>query len=66
MGNSFRRQPQGSMYPDNKTPVTEDLLEVGLLFAFGILAFAFIVIIPGIRGIEVKYHSCMIITASSK
>ncbi len=54
MGNSFRRQPLGALYPDSKTPVTEDLLQVGLLFAFGIIALSFIVIIPGIRGLEVK------------
>ena len=54
MGNSFRRQPLGTLYPDSKTPVTEDLLQDGLLFAFGIIAFSFIVIIPGIRGLEVS------------
>lgn len=53
MGNSLRRQPQGTIYGELKTPVTEDVLQVGLLFAFGIIAFSFIVIIPGIRGIEV-------------
>lgn len=54
MGNSFRRQPLGTLYPESKTPVTEDLLQVGLLFAFGIIALSFIVIIPGIRGLEVS------------
>lgn len=53
MGNSFRSQPQGAIYPESKTPVTEDVLQVGLLFSFGIIAFSFIVIIPGIRGFEV-------------
>ena len=54
MGNSLRRQPLGTIYGELKTPVTEDVLQVGLLFAFGIIAFSFLVIIPGIRGIEVK------------
>ena len=59
MGNSFRRQPLGALYPESKTPVTEDLLQVGLLFAFGIIAFSFIVIIPGIRHLEVNLLSCI-------
>ena len=54
MGNSFRMQPAPTLYGENKTPVTEDLLEVGFLFAFGIIAFSFILIIPGIRGMEVR------------
>lgn len=52
MGNAFRLQPGPALYPENKTPVTEDLLEVGLLWAFGTVAFSFILIIPGIRGWE--------------
>ena len=54
MGNSFRRQPGPTLYDDLKTPVTEDLRLIGLLFAFVIIAFSFILIIPGIRGIEVS------------
>ena len=54
MGNSFRLQPGPTLYGENKTPVTEDLLEVGLLVAFGMIAFSFILIIPGIRGWEVS------------
>lgn len=54
MGNSFRQQPAPALYGENKTPVTEDLLEVGLLVAFGMIAFSFIIIIPGIRGWEVS------------
>ena len=53
MGNSFRLQPGPTLYGENKTPVTEDLLEVGLLVAFGLIAFSFLLIIPGIRGWEV-------------
>ena len=55
MGNSLRRQPQGTLYGELKTPVTEDVLQVGLLFAFGIIAFSFVLIIPGIRGFEVNF-----------
>lgn len=59
MGNSLRRQPQGAIYEELKTPVTEDVLQVGLLFAFGIIAFSFIVIIPGIRGLEVRFENLL-------
>lgn len=54
MGNAFRPQPGPAIYPENKTPVAEDLLEVGLLVAFASIAFSFILIIPGIRGWEVR------------
>ena len=54
MGNSFRNQPAPALYGENKTPVTEDVLEVGLLVAFAMIAFSFILIIPGIRGWEVS------------
>lgn len=53
MGNAFRLQPGPTLYGENKTPVSEDVLEVGLLVAFGLIAFSFILIIPGIRGLEV-------------
>jgi len=54
MGNSFRPQPLPAIYPANPTPFAQDLLEVGILVAFGMIAFSFIVIIPGIRGWEVS------------
>ena len=54
MGNAFRLQPGPTLYGENKTPVTKDLLEVGLMVAFGMIAFSFILIIPGIRGWEVN------------
>ena len=54
MGNAFRRQPGPALYPDNKTPVAEDVLEVGLLFAASLVAFSFLLIIAGIRGWEVS------------
>ena len=52
MGNAFRNQPGPALYGDNKTPVTEDLIEVGLLVAFGMIGFSFLLILPGIRGWE--------------
>ena len=55
MGNSFRLQPGPTLYPGNKTPVTEDVLEIGLGVAFAVIAFCFIIIIPGIRGWEVRF-----------
>ena len=61
MGNSFRAQPLPTRYPSMRTPVTEDTLQVGLLYAFGIIALCFILIIPGIRGWEVLQflYACM-------
>lgn len=55
MGNSFRPQPAPAIYPPNATPFASDLLEVGLLVAFGMIAASFILIIPGIRGWEVSW-----------
>lgn len=52
MGNSFRPQPLPAIYGENKTPFANDLVEVGILVAFAMIAFSFILIIPGIRGIE--------------
>lgn len=40
-------------YESNKTPVTVDVLEAGLILAFVIVAFCFLIILPGIRGKEV-------------
>lgn len=54
MGNSFRQQPGPTLYGENKTPVSEDILEVGIFVAFAMIAFSFILIIPGIRGWEVS------------
>lgn len=54
MGNSFRRQPFGTTYGPLKTPVGEDDVQVGLLVAFGMIAFSFLLVIPGIRGLEVN------------
>lgn len=57
MGNSFRQQPGPTLYGENKTPVTEDVLEIGLVVAFAMIAFSFILIIPGIRGWEVRSYN---------
>jgi len=54
MGNSFRTQPLPTQYPALRTPVTEDVLQIGLIYAFGIVAVSFILIIPGIRSWEVR------------
>ena len=54
MGNIFRRQPFATTYEPLKTPVGEDDVQVGLLTAFGMIAFSFLLIIPGIRGLEVN------------
>ena len=53
MGNAFRQHPGPAIYAPKQTPVTDDLLEVGLLVAFGMIGFSFLIIIPGIRGWEV-------------
>ncbi|KAL5457354.1 hypothetical protein EMCRGX_G034603 [Ephydatia muelleri] len=52
MGNAFRQHPGPAIYAPLKTPVTDDLLEVGLLVAFGMIGFSFLLIIPGIRSWE--------------
>lgn len=54
MGNSFRPQPLPAIYPTNKTPFASDILEVGILVAFAMIGFSFLLIIPGIRGWEVR------------
>lgn len=54
MGNSFRPQPLPVIYSTNSTPFASDILEVGILVAFAMIAASFILIIPGIRGWEVR------------
>ncbi len=53
MGNAFRPQPGPAIYAPNSTPYLNDVEEVGILVAWAIIAFSFILIIPGIRGWEV-------------
>ena len=38
----------------NQTPVTEDVLTLGIIFAFIIIAFSLFAILPGIRGWQVR------------
>ena len=60
MGNSFRMQPAPTLYGENKTPVTEDVTEIGIIFAFCIIVFSFVLIIPGIRGMEVTAETLLL------
>ncbi|XP_003724904.2 dual oxidase maturation factor 1 isoform X1 [Strongylocentrotus purpuratus] len=66
MGNTytaFREQGLPTYYPPNKTAVTADVLEIGFIFAFVIAFFSFIVILPGIRGMQ-RCYSFVRITIS--
>ncbi len=54
MGNAFRNQPSSSAYHTYTTPVREDGLQIGTIFAFGIIWISFLLILPGIRGWEVS------------
>lgn len=54
MGNAFRFSPFPTYYPDVIQPVTSDVLEVGIIVAYMTLFFAFLVILPGIRGLLSK------------
>ncbi|XP_078655692.1 dual oxidase maturation factor 1-like isoform X1 [Branchiostoma floridae x Branchiostoma belcheri] len=54
----FNRVDGGpTLYASNKTAVTVDVLEVGFIFAICILAFSFLVILPGVRGIQRLYFA---------
>jgi len=50
---AFRTNGAPTYYGPNQTPVTADVLEAGLIFAFVILAISFFCVLPGIRGREV-------------
>lgn len=43
-----------ALFESNKTAVTVDVLETGLILAFVMLAFCFYIVLPGIRGKEVS------------
>ena len=47
---AFRENGGPTLYDSNKTPVTVDVLEIGLIFAIAILTFSFIIILPGFKG----------------
>lgn len=47
---ALRDKPFPTLYGENRTAVTADVLEAGLILAFCILTFAFLLLIPGVRG----------------
>jgi len=57
----FRDVPYPTLYPPRKTPVTADVLEAGLIFAMCIIAFSFVLIIPGVRGRERLFYTIRVI-----
>ncbi|KAI8507938.1 regulation of thyroid hormone proteinration, partial [Branchiostoma belcheri] len=57
---AFRVDGGPTQYPPNPTPVTADVLEVGLVFAVAILAFSFLVILPGVRGMQRLFFAIMV------
>ncbi|KAI8506261.1 regulation of thyroid hormone proteinration [Branchiostoma belcheri] len=57
---AFRVDGGPTQYPPNPTPVTADVLEVGLVFAVAILAFSFLVILPGVRGMQRLFFAVMV------
>lgn len=50
-----------AIFAPNKTAVTVDVLESGLILAFVILAFCFYIVLPGIRGSEVSVDRCLVL-----
>jgi hypothetical protein len=52
---ALRSNGAPTYYESFKTPFMADILESGLIYAFVILGFSFFVILPGIRGKEVRY-----------
>ena len=53
---AWRRNCGPTLYPDNKTAVSADVLEAGLIFAAGIMLLSFVLIVPGYRGREVRIY----------
>ncbi|KAH9369983.1 hypothetical protein HPB48_001860 [Haemaphysalis longicornis] len=51
---ALRDKPFPTLYGENRTPVTADVLEAGLILAFCIIIFAFLLLIPGVRGGKVR------------
>lgn len=43
-----------SVYESNKTAAVTDVLDTGLILAFLMLGFCFYIVLPGIRGKEVR------------
>lgn len=46
---ALRDKPFPTLYGENRTPVTADVLEAGLILSFCILTLAFLLVIPGVR-----------------
>ena len=51
---AYRKHCGPTLYADNKTAVTADVLEAGLFYAAACLALSIIIIIPGFRGNRVS------------
>ncbi|CAB3984811.1 dual oxidase maturation factor 1-like [Paramuricea clavata] len=60
---AFRDKPFQTAYGENKTAVTVDVLEVGLILAFVLLAFSFFVVLPGFRHRERLYVAIRIVVS---
>lgn len=58
----FRENGGPTQYGPQYTPVTEDVLVVGLLVGFGIVLFSAIIVLPGIRGKEVYLLQTFVMT----
>ena len=52
---TFRNLPFPTMYDSDKTPVTVDIVEAGIGYAFIILLVSFVFILPGVRVKEVEF-----------
>jgi len=57
MGGAFRKQPAPTLYPARQIPVGTNGLEVAIAVAGGIIALSFILILPGIRGWQVRQRN---------
>ncbi|XP_006818581.1 dual oxidase maturation factor 1-like [Saccoglossus kowalevskii] len=53
--NAFRQGDGPTLYVENHTPVTVDKLEVGLITCTCVIVFAYLVVLPGIRGTKRVY-----------
>lgn len=60
---AFRDKPFHTQYGEMKTAVTVDVLEAGLILAFVLLAFSFLVVLPGFRHKERLYVTIRIVVS---
>lgn len=58
---AFRDKPLHTYYGPNKTAVTVDVLEAGLVLAFVLLALSFLLVLPGFRHKERLYVAIRIV-----